>query len=173
MGPTGKRVGPVPQLTSPVGPNEKHSDEEGFTLLEVVCVVAILAIIAALIPPILSPGTSRAKLQSYAVKTAALLKSDRNAALRRQVQVASDIDVKSRWIRSGASKRVVKFPDDVTVDFLFAVDCNRDADRTTIRFFPSGMSCGGVIALSHLDYGYQIRVNWLTGGIEIAALNPA
>jgi general secretion pathway protein H len=32
------------------------------------------------------------------------------------------------------------------------------------------MSCGGVIGLTRLDYGYEIRVNWLTGGIEIVAL---
>ena len=40
-----------------------------------------------------------------------------------------------------------------------------------IVFFASGMSCGGVIALTRLGAGYQIRVNWLTGGVEIVPLN--
>jgi general secretion pathway protein H len=40
-----------------------------------------------------------------------------------------------------------------------------------IVFFASGMSCGGVIALTRLGVGYQIRVNWLTGGVEIVPLN--
>jgi general secretion pathway protein H len=35
------------------------------------------------------------------------------------------------------------------------------------------MSCGGAIALTRLDFGYEIRVNWLTGGVEIVPLNPA
>jgi len=34
---------------------------------------------------------------------------------------------------------------------------------------PSGMSCGGVITLSRLGMIYQIRVNWLTGGVDIVA----
>jgi len=31
------------------------------------------------------------------------------------------------------------------------------------------MSCGGSIALSRLDRTYEIRVNWLTGRIEIVS----
>jgi general secretion pathway protein H len=34
------------------------------------------------------------------------------------------------------------------------------------------MSCGGVIALTRLGVGYQIRVNWLTGGVEVVPLEP-
>ena len=29
------------------------------------------------------------------------------------------------------------------------------------------MSCGGVITLSRLGIGYEVRVNWLTGGVEL------
>jgi general secretion pathway protein H len=32
------------------------------------------------------------------------------------------------------------------------------------------MSCGGVIALTRSGVGYEVRVNWLTGGIEIVPL---
>jgi general secretion pathway protein H len=38
-----------------------------------------------------------------------------------------------------------------------------------VSFFPNGMSCGGSIALLRGDHGYEIRINWLTGGIEIVA----
>jgi general secretion pathway protein H len=51
--------------------------------------------------------------------------------------------------------------------------CNRRAALSTISFFSSGMSCGGTIALTRLDAGYEIRVNWLTGRIEIVARNSA
>jgi general secretion pathway protein H len=33
------------------------------------------------------------------------------------------------------------------------------------------MSCGGTIALSRLGRRYEIRVNWLTGGIDIVSPN--
>jgi general secretion pathway protein H len=35
------------------------------------------------------------------------------------------------------------------------------------------MSCGGAIALTRLDVGYEVRVNWLTGRIEIVSRNAA
>jgi len=103
--------------------------------------------------------------------TAALLKSDRNAALRRQTQIATEVNARSRFIRSGATNRVVRVPDDVVFEALLTARCDRQATGAAIRFFPSGMSCGGTIALSRAGVGYQVRVNWLTGGIDIVALN--
>jgi general secretion pathway protein H len=29
------------------------------------------------------------------------------------------------------------------------------------------MSCGGTIAMARPGMGYEVRVNWLTGGVEI------
>jgi general secretion pathway protein H len=31
------------------------------------------------------------------------------------------------------------------------------------------MSCGGVVAISRPGAGYQVRVNWLTGSVEVVA----
>ena len=57
---------------------------------------------------------------------------------------------------------------DVSVTAMLPVRCNDRPARSTITFFATGMSCGGVIVLSRLGAGYEIRVNWLTGGIEVA-----
>ena len=139
----------------------------GFTLLELVCVIAIVAILAAIVVPALPRGTSRARLESYAIETAAMLKADRNAAVRRREQVATQVDPMKRSIRSGVTGRVIRIPDDVAFDAALAARCNQRPAGATIQFFASGMSCGGVIALTRLGVGYQIRVNWLTGGVEI------
>jgi general secretion pathway protein H len=156
---------------SSAGHGDRADGEDGFTLLEVVCIVALLAIIAAILLPAFPRNTSRARLESYAVEAAALLKADRNAALRRRVQVVTEVNAVARTIRSGATGRVLRVPDDVGFDAVLASRCNQRAAGATIRFFPSGMSCGGVIALTRLGTGYEIRVNWLTGGIELAPLS--
>ena len=65
--------------------------QAGFTLLEVVCVVAIVALLAAVILPALPRGTSYARLEAYAIETATLLKQDRYAAMRRRARVATEI----------------------------------------------------------------------------------
>jgi general secretion pathway protein H len=141
--------------------------ERGFALIEILCVLAIIGLLAAIILPAVPRATTRAKLESYAVETAALLKADRNAALRRQVQVATRIDAEARLIRSGVSGRIIHLPNDVSVDAMLASRCAERSAVRSIDFFPSGMSCGGVIALARPGMRFEVRVNWLTGGVDI------
>lgn len=147
------------------------SGEDGFTLLEVVCVVAIIGMLAVVALPAIPRGTSRPRLEAYALETAALLKNDRSAALRRHVEIVTKVDAKSRSLRSGATGRVLRVPDDVVIDAVLPARCNQRPAFSTISFFASGMSCGGAIALTRYGIGYEVRVNWLTGGIEVVSRN--
>jgi len=160
------KVAPAPGRTSRAG-SADGSGTEGFTLLEVVCVLALVAILAAIVVPALPRGTSRARLESYAIEAAAMLKADRDAAIRNRTQVATEIDAPLRVVRSGRTGRVIRVPADVRFDAILAARCNQRPAGPTIRFFASGMSCGGTIALTRLGVGYQVRVNWLTGGVEV------
>jgi general secretion pathway protein H len=153
--------------TLPAARAEQGIGEGGFALIEILCVLAIIGMLAAIILPAIPRATSRAKLESYAVQTAALLKVDRNTALRRQIQVTTQIDAASRSIRSGVTGRVIRFPSDVSLDAILASRCADRAVGRSIDFFPSGMSCGGTIALARPGMGYEVRVNWLTGGVDI------
>ena len=141
--------------------------EAGFTLVEMVCVIAIIAMLAAILLPHISRATSRPRLEGYAVETASLLKADRTAAMRRRVPIATQVDASERYLRSGATGRVLRVPDDVTFSATLPIRCNDRPAFSTISFFATGMSCGGTIVLSRLGAAYEIRVNWLTGGIEI------
>lgn len=141
--------------------------EAGFTLLEVVCALAIVAALATLALPRLAPGTSRPKLESLAVEAAALLKADRAAAIRRGVPVATAVDATGRRMTSGSAGRVVRVPGDVQMDTVLPATCDGRPARASVQFFPSGLSCGGVVAMLKGGTGYEVRVNWLTGGVEI------
>jgi general secretion pathway protein H len=142
--------------------------ERGFTLLEMVCVLAIIALLAAVLLPFAPHETSRSRLQAYALQTAALLKTDRDAAITRHTGIATLVDADARAIRSGASRAVIQIPADVRFDALLPQTCRQRAALSTISFFANGTSCGGTIALTRFDTGYEIRVNWLTGRIEVA-----
>lgn len=157
------------RLTSQAAHVEPKRSELGFALIEILCVLAIIGMLAAIILPAVPRATTRARLESYAVETAALLKADRSAALRRQIPVATQIDAPSRLIRSGVTGRVVRLPNDVALDALLASRCaDRSAGRS-IDFFPTGMSCGGTIALRRPGMRFEVRVNWLTGGVDIVS----
>jgi len=141
--------------------------QAGFALIEILCVLAIIGLLAAIILPSVPRATTRARLESYAVQMAALLKADRNAALRRRVQIVTQVDAPSRSIRSGSTGQVIRLPDDVQVEAILASRCADRSVGRSIDFFPSGMSCGGTIALLRPGMGYEVRVNWLTGGVDI------
>jgi general secretion pathway protein H len=150
-----------------------RSCERGFTLLEMVCVLAIVALMTAVLLPLFPRHTTRSRLQGYALQTAALLKEDRDAAIRRGTAVATLVDRGSRVIRSGAGAEMIRIPDDVRFETILPRTCNQREAISTIRFFASGMSCGGAVQLAREDVGYEIRVNWLTGRVEIVSRNVA
>ena len=132
-----------------------------------VCILAIIAMLTAVLLPNIPRSTSRPRLEAYAVETAAFLKADRTAAIRSRVQIATQIDAGARSLRSGANGQILRIADDVTFDAILPKVCNDRPASSTISFFRTGTSCGGTIVLSRLGTSYEIRVNWLTGGIEI------
>jgi general secretion pathway protein H len=153
-------------MRSPAG-RINAGEETGFTLLEIVCVLAIIALLATIALPALPRHTSLPRIEAYALETAALLNADHDAAQRQHRDVATVIDAASRTIRSGASGHALQWPSDVTVQSLLAARCHDQEATKTIRYLASGMSCGGVISLTRDGVGYQVRVNWLTGGAEV------
>ena len=81
------------------------------------------------------------------------------------------VDARSRTVRSGSGPWVVQVPHDVVFDALLPQRCNGRAALSTISFFASGTSCGGTIRLTRLGSAVEVRVNWLTGGVDIVAKN--
>lgn len=155
------------QPTSPVLRGKIDSGDAGFTLIEVVCALAILAITAAIVLPRFPRGTSMSRLEAYALSTATALRADRDAAIRRRDVVGTTVDTKSRVVRAGASNRTVQIPADVDMDVLLPSRCSRVGAVSAVVFFPTGMSCGGVITLTRGGVGFEVRVNWLVGGVNV------
>jgi general secretion pathway protein H len=112
-------------------------------------------------------------LAAYTIEVATALKSDRLAAIRDRRLVATEIDASARSLRSGATGRLIRLPEDVTFDALLPDRCNDRPAFSAISFFASGMSCGGTIALTRSGAGYEIHVNWLTGGVDVVPLGSS
>ncbi len=134
--------------------------------------LAIIGLMTAILLPLIPRATSRARLEGYALQVASLVTLDRNAAIRRRAQIHTQVDARSRIVASGATGEAVRLPDDVVVSAMVAARCGDRPSGGRIIFFASGMSCGGVIALARPGIGYQVRINWLTGGVEVVPVTP-
>src|SRR5271156_71700 len=122
-----------PTSRSTAGPVPGMSDDSdgGFTLLEMVCVIALIAMLAAVLLPYVPRQTSRARLQAYALQAATLLQADRNAAIRRRGDVATLVDARSRAIRSGTTAQTLRIPEDVRFDAVLPQTCHHRAAFST------------------------------------------
>jgi general secretion pathway protein H len=138
--------------------------EAGFTLLEVMAVMLIVALVASLVIT-MTPGTGRAELKAVTLQTAALLRRERMGAILsgRMRRVSLD-DARRVLVGDGGDQ--IAIPRDVAVDVLGA-DAVWSGRRAVVRFDPDGASTGAVLRLSHDRAEYEIRVNWYTGGVAV------
>jgi general secretion pathway protein H len=137
----------------------------GFTLIEVVAVMLIIALVASLAVAKM-PGTGRGRLKAVALETAALLRRERLGAVMTGRDRQVSIDGEQR-VLVGDGGDVVAVPRDVVLDVL-GIDASWSGRQAVVRFHPDGASTGAVLKLSREKAEYEIRVNWYTGGVAIA-----
>ena len=143
--------------------------QAGIILLDVVLTLAIFGLIALLVLPTLPRGTTASRQGAYAAQVAAVMKNDRSAAARLGREIATLVDVNERRVSSGSSAATVTLPSDVTLDVIASNLCADRPGRFAIRFAPDGRSCGAVVHIAKGELDWRIRINWLTGLIDIVA----
>jgi general secretion pathway protein H len=139
----------------------------GFTLIEVVVVLGVLALVTALVLPMMSGTQSKADIQSSARDLAAALRVTRNLAMTRGRTEALVIDTASGAFRAGSSAVPHRVAKGVNVVLVTATQEEIAEHTGSIRFFADGSSTGGGIRLSKGNNRDQVLVDWLTGRVSI------
>jgi general secretion pathway protein H len=141
----------------------------GFTLIEIVAVMSIIALVAALVIAA-TPGTGRSRLKAVALETASMLRRQRVSAILSGRTRLVWLDGERRGLVAEGGDRVA-IPNDVALDML-GVDALWVGRRAVARFDPDGSSSGAVLKYSREGAGYEIRVNWYTGAVAVIAAQP-
>lgn len=133
----------------------------GFTLVEMLVVLAIMAVVAAIVSPGLAGNYRTRSLETVAGEITQQLRLSRTSAIAgaRSKQVV--VDLGTRVIRFG-ERNVVALPDDVDM----TVTTGRETvsqGRAALTFLPDGSASGMHISLQKRALTAQISVNWLTG----------
>lgn len=139
----------------------------GVTLVELLVVLTLMAIIAAIAVPILGPGVSNTDLKTAARKVAAGLRMARNDAVATRTDTRVLLDLEHRTFQIERDSRIHTLPREMQMK-LFTAQSDLVTETTgTIHFFPDGGSNGGRVTLGANERKYEVDVDWLTGRIAI------
>jgi general secretion pathway protein H len=142
-------------------------DAAGFSLLELLIVLMLMAIIAAVTLPIFGPGVSTTDLKRAAREVAAGLRLARSQAIAQRTEATLELDVAARQFRVLPDPRVHTMPEGIELK-LFTAQRDLISDQVgAVRFFPDGGSTGGRITLAAGDRKFDVDIDWLTGRVAI------
>jgi len=139
-----------------------RSAAAGFTLLEMLVVIVILALATAVAMPILARPSDGVRVRATARDLISALRLTRAMAIARNTEVALTIDVDKRTFVSAAI-RTQSFGPDMAAELTFAEPERTALSSGGFRFFADGSSSGGDVRLQLRRSEARICVNWLTG----------
>lgn len=146
--------------------SKRLKEKDGFTLVEIMVVVVIFTLSAALIFPSIVSGLGSMGLKSTTRKMASSLRQARNQALRhREVYYAEAQGGRLviRTIRSVTTAMEMELTDYTVTG---------PGNRTVIAFYPGGGSSGGLFEVKDVKNKsyYEIKVEPSTGRVRTGAV---
>lgn len=135
--------------------------ERGFTLIELIVVLAVMSLLIASVPIIMSGGVAGLELKAAARDVANALRHARGRAIALNDEVVFSIDGETgRYaVAPGERGGILAEGTEVVV--------RPDATAGQVRFFPDGGSTGGWVTISKDQRRYDVRIDWLTGQVTI------
>ena len=139
----------------------------GFTLIEVLVVLALIAAASALAAGVVTGGFAGLRLRSSANTVAAQLRYTRAQALATGEAQRFVIDPRAhRW--NAPRGHHGDLPPTLGIAFIGARETQPSAGQGAIVFFPDGASTGGRVQLTAKKAAWNIDVAWLTGEVKVA-----
>jgi general secretion pathway protein H len=142
----------------------KPDSTSGFTLLELMVALAIAAALFAIFIPSFRPN-GNGQLASSAHAVANALRLSRMRAIASNRPDAFVVDTQSGAYR--IENRSYRLPSGIRVGLYTTSGATAGPTLGAIRFFPDGSSTGGGVLLESDQAGYDVLIDWLTGGISI------
>ncbi len=138
----------------------------GFTLIEIIVVIALIGIVATVAALSFSRSLSGARIEAASRDLVAALRYTRGQAIVKGEQKVLMLDLEhNTWQAPG--KGSIDLPKDMELRLTTAQQELVDENKGGIRFFPDGSSTGGNIAVVLGEREWKINVGWLTGEITL------
>jgi len=141
--------------------------QKGFTLIEVVMVLALAVVIYAFLVAIPLRGTSVADLKASARVLASGLRQAQTMAMVTRQDAVLTLDLDAREFVLPGEKEARKLPDGIDLKLYTAQSEVTNERKGAIRFYPDGSSTGGRITVASGERKFLVDVDWLTGRVAI------
>lgn len=141
--------------------------QSGFSLLEMIVVVTLLALAYALVAPRLGAGGDAIALKSAARQLAAGLRQARSTAVASGSEASLVLDLKTGQFVITGDVRQHRLPEGLQYGLFTASSEQIDGDRGGVRFFADGSSTGGRIAVAAGGTRQFVDIDWLTGRVRV------
>lgn len=138
----------------------------GFSLLEMLLVMALIAAASALAAVTLTGGIDSLRLRASAKEIAANLRYARAQAISTGSPQNFAIDPRAHVWR-GAKERKGTIPKKLGIVFTGAREVQPREGAGAIMFFADGASTGGRVQLSSGKAAWNVDVAWLTGEVSL------
>ncbi len=136
----------------------------GYTLTELLVVMAILAIIAAGAAPFLPRDRQSGRAFAEAVEQ--MCRRSQALALRSGQPVLLRFDAEARMVRADG---LVTLKAPASVQFTATGAARESArDQIGVRFFPQGGSTGAHVDIRWPGQSSRVTIQWLTGGCSLS-----
>lgn len=145
----------------------RPSKQAGFTLFEMIIVLAVLGLLTALIASRGASVSPAVHARATAQEISGALRSARTEAMMSNRSVALALDLAARSYRFGDAPPQA-LPRDVKMSLLTSHDLLTPGGVGVIRFDPDGSSTGGRITIEGSGIMWQVGVDWLSGKVTIA-----
>jgi general secretion pathway protein H len=143
--------------------------EKGFTLIELVVVLAICGLLLAIVLPFGFHRGSHDALAGGAREIAGALRLARSRAIISNRPALFIVDVENGFYRPPGAGAAHAVPAGTRLSLYTAQQERLSGAIGAIRFFPDGSSTGGGVALALGPERYDVLVDWLTGGVSVHA----
>lgn len=148
-------------------PRSRHAT--GMTLLEMLLVIALVAVSATLAVAAIGGGREGQQLRGAVRELSAQLRYTRTQAIVQGQMQQFRIDPAARhW--QAPNGRQGDLPEALRVRFTGAAQLQPSAGVGVIAFYPDGGASGGRIELEGARSGWQLDVGWITGQVRGQAL---
>lgn len=141
--------------------------QAGFTLLELLIVLAILALTAIVTMPLFYRPAADAALTATAQRLAINMRMARAAAIRSNVEQTLTIDLARRSFWVDGVTGVSAIPNGVSVDFTTLQKEQLSARQGQLRFFVDGTATGGNVFLRAGGRTVSVKLDWMTGHASV------